>query len=170
MTGGDSPRPRLGAVSAGTPAQGCSCLAMGPTWGSGGRTCRGFGSTAGSPEPRWEMDLASWTLHQCQCWSEIQSCHVQQFFFYPGLQQSTFVKDHVLLIKRLLDDSQLNYIMHRLFALCGAHETTAARHREDLGLCPAAHVLTGNRVNLRDENSRKNRDCQEKPLGLWLIQ
>lgn len=60
--------------------------------------------------------------------------------------------------------------MPKLFALCGDHENILARHQEDFVLGPAANVLTGSHVNPQDENLEKDRDCQEKPLRLWLLQ
>lgn len=37
-------------------------------------------------------------------------------------------------------------------------------------LGPADNVLTGSHANTWDENSQQDRDCQEKPLRLWLLQ
>lgn len=39
------------------------------------------GAAAGSPEPRWDMELARWTLHRGRCWREMRSCRVQHFSF-----------------------------------------------------------------------------------------
>lgn len=64
-----------------------------------------------------------------------------------------------------------NHITPVFLARGSGDETTPAFCWENFFVLGSAdNVLTGSHANTWDENSQQDRDCQEKPLRLWLLQ